>query len=90
MQIVTVVETSLIEVRTMKNEKPWEPQPDKWNWRAFLTADEAKIIKAADDDRASIARLEADYQRRHAPKRQKIVNRAIHRAKYEHSKGRES
>jgi len=60
----------------------WTPESKKWNWRKFLTADEARAIKASDKDRASIERLQADYARRHGRKRQLIVNRAIQRAKY--------
>jgi hypothetical protein len=60
----------------------WKPQPDKWNWRAHLTKEEAAFIKSADDDRQNIERLKANWERRYARERQLIANRAIHRAKH--------
>lgn len=60
----------------------WKPKPEKWDWRKFLTSDEAAIVRASDDDAAAIERLRADYRKRWALRRQLIVNRAIQRAKY--------
>ena len=65
-----------------RNEMAWKTQRGKWNWRAYLTEEEAKTVKEADEDRASIERLQKDWTRRHSLKRQMIVNRAIHRAKH--------
>ena len=47
----------------------------KWNWRAFLTADEQAILRASDEAKAAWQRLNKE--------RAGIVNRAIQRAKYD-------
>ncbi len=52
----------------------WTPRPRKWDWRAFLTEDEAAEVAAAD-------KVKAEWQRRQALCA-KIQNRAIQRAKY--------
>lgn len=51
----------------------WTPRPRKWDWRAFLTEDEAAEVAAAD-------KAKAEWQRRQALCA-KIQNRAIQRAK---------
>jgi uncharacterized membrane protein len=53
-----------------------------WDWRAFLMADEAKIIERADRSAERIERARRLHEERHGRARQLIVNRAIHRAKY--------
>lgn len=52
----------------------WTPRPRKWDWRAFLTEEEAVEVAAAD-------RAKAEWQHRQALCA-KIQNRAIQRAKY--------
>jgi hypothetical protein len=52
----------------------WKPREPKWNWRAFLTADEKEVLKRADAAKAAWQRLNRE--------RAGITNRAIHRAKY--------
>ncbi len=49
-------------------------RPPKWDWRAFLTEDEAAQVEAAD-------RARAEWQRLRAAKAF-IQNRAIQRAKF--------
>lgn len=60
----------------------WKPKNAMWDWRAFLSADEAKIIERSDRsaDRIDLARRL--HEERFGRTRQLIVNRAIHRAKY--------
>lgn len=52
----------------------WAPNPPKHDWRAFLTPEEAVIVRAADEAAETAKRL--------APERRAIQNRAIQRAKY--------
>lgn len=52
----------------------WEPRKKKWNWRAYLTDDERKIIAASDEAKAKWQALNKE--------RLFIVNRAINRCKY--------
>lgn len=60
----------------------WKPQPAKWNWRKFLTPDEASDIDRSDAEAAKIERARIEYATRWQRRRQLIVNRAIQRAKY--------
>lgn len=60
----------------------WKPKPPMWDWRAFLTADEAAIIAQSDIAVRQIEKLRVAYAKGLSTKRQVIVNRAIHRAKY--------
>lgn len=60
----------------------WKPQREKWGWRKFLTLDEAKIIRASDDESAMVQKIQKQYAERWGRTRQLIVNRAIQRAKY--------
>lgn len=60
----------------------WTPERQKHDWRKFLTEDEAKVIGAADRDRAEITKLQAAWRKRYGLMRTLIVNRAIQRAKY--------
>lgn len=53
---------------TYKKRKP------KWNWRAYLTADELAVLAAADKAKTAWLKLNRD--------RAGITNRAIQRAKY--------
>jgi hypothetical protein len=53
---------------TYKKRKP------KWNWRAYLTAEELAVLVAADRAKAAWLKLNED--------RAGITNRAIQRAKY--------
>lgn len=52
----------------------WSKPAAKWNWRAYLTEDEAAEVAAADKAKAKWQRLQAV--------RAGIQNRAIQRAKY--------
>lgn len=70
----------------MRKTAAWKPKADKWNWRAFLTEEEAAFITASDAAHAKIEKLRNDYNKKYAGERQQIVNRALHRAKYEASK----
>jgi hypothetical protein len=60
----------------------WEPQPAMWDWRAFLTPDEARVIERSDRSLERIERARKLHEQRFGRNRQLIVNRAIHRAKY--------
>lgn len=53
----------------------WKPRKPKWDWRAYLTAEERAILAAA--DKAKVAWQELNKQRAG------IANRAIQRAKYD-------
>lgn len=61
----------------------WKPQEAKWNWRAFLTVEEVAIIVKADIALRNLEEARERYETRYGRDRQLIVNRAIHRAKYE-------
>lgn len=60
----------------------WSPKPGKWNWKAYLTADEARLIERADRSAARIERARQLHEEKFGRQRQLVVNRAIHRAKY--------
>jgi len=53
----------------------WAKRPPRWNWRAYLTEDEAAIVAQSEKAKAEWQRLQAQ--------RAAIQNRAIQRAKYE-------
>lgn len=53
----------------------------KWDWRAFLTPEEGVLIAASDGLAEAIEKMRANYERRYAGPRAKIVNRCIQRAK---------
>lgn len=61
----------------------WKSKRGKWDWRAYLTPEEAVAIKSADADRAEIVRMEKAWRKKHGAARQMILNRAIQRAKYD-------
>lgn len=61
----------------------WKPRPRIWDWRAVLTADEAIAIKASDEMIRRIEKLRSEYRKKFHGERQKIVNRALQRAKYQ-------
>jgi hypothetical protein len=67
----------------MEREMGWKPRDRMWNWRACLTADEKQVIAESDAALVVIQKLRAKYNKDMASARQLIVNRAIHRAKYE-------
>lgn len=54
--------------------RAWSKRPPKWDWRAFLTEEEAAQVARADAAKAEWRRLQA--------LRAGIQNRAIQRAKY--------
>jgi hypothetical protein len=64
----------------------WKPREKKWDWRAFLTPDEKRVIAECDAALTEIRKLRGKYNRDLAGKRQIISNRAIQRAKYEASR----
>jgi hypothetical protein len=49
----------------------------------MLTADEATVIKASDEILRRIEKLRAEHYKKFFGERQKIVNRALQRAKYQ-------
>lgn len=53
----------------------YEKKKPKWNWRAYLTAEELAVLAAADKAKATWLKLNKE--------RAGITNRAIQRAKYE-------
>lgn len=53
----------------------WAKREPRWNWRAYLTEDEAAIVAKAEAAKTEWLRLQAE--------RAAIQNRAIQRAKYE-------
>lgn len=61
----------------------WTTKRGKWNWRKFLSADEASFIKEADAERAQIEKQMQIWQQKYGLRRMKTVNRAIQRAKFE-------
>jgi cell division protein FtsL len=52
----------------------WQPRQPKWDWRRFLTSEEAKVLREADAAKERWRKLNAE--------RATITNRAIQRAKY--------
>jgi hypothetical protein len=60
----------------------WTPRETMWDWRAFLTPDEARIIERSDRSAERIERARKLHEQRFGRTRQLIVNRALHRAKY--------
>lgn len=54
--------------------RDWTPRQPKWPWRKFLTAEEKKILKRADEAKQRWLDLNRE--------RAAITNRAIQRAKY--------
>jgi hypothetical protein len=60
----------------------WKPKPDKWNWRAFLTPEEARFIKEADAAAKIVADAQSRWNKLYGLQRLHTVNRAVHRAKY--------
>lgn len=61
----------------------WESKRGKWDWRAYLTEDEASVIRVADRQAEQIAKMQKQWGERWRLRRQLIVNRAIQRAKYD-------
>lgn len=61
---------------------PWKSKRGRWNWRAFLTEDEAVTIRIADKQADQIEKMRRGWTERWGRKRSMIVNRAIQRAKY--------
>lgn len=59
----------------------------KWNWRKYLTPEEAEFMKRADDDAKKVAAVQSAWNKKYGFDRPKIVNRAIQRAKF--AEGRE-
>jgi hypothetical protein len=59
-----------------------EPKRKKWNWRKFLTRDEAAFMRDADAGSAEVAKAQSAWNAKYQLERMKIVNRAIQRAKY--------
>ena len=57
----------------------WAKRAPKWNWRVCLTKEEEAIVKRTD---AILSRCRRDAAEASA-QRILIVNRAIHRAKYQ-------
>lgn len=60
----------------------WKARRKKWDWRAFLTADEAQAIAQADIAKRAVTNAQRDYRKKFQRERMLIVNRAIQRAKY--------
>ncbi|WLA80314.1 hypothetical protein [Bradyrhizobium elkanii] len=56
----------------------YKKREPRWNWRAFLTAEERAILATADRAKAEWLNLNKE--------RASITNRAIQRAKYEAGK----
>lgn len=56
----------------------WKPRAPKWNWKAYLTKEEAVVIRRADRAQARLKREARRWSARRLP----IQNRAIQRAKY--------
>lgn len=54
----------------------------KWNWRKFLTHDEAAFMREADAHASEVAKAQSEWNAKYQLERMKIVNRAIQRAKY--------
>jgi hypothetical protein len=52
----------------------FQKRKPKWNWRAYLTADELAVLAAADKAKTAWLKLNKE--------RAGITNRAIQRAKY--------
>lgn len=61
----------------------WKSKRGKWDWRKFLTPAEVAFVAVADAEAAKIERQRAAWDAKFAHKRMIIVNRAIHRAKYD-------
>lgn len=70
-------------VFSMRKETGWRTKRGLWNWRKFLTLEEAAFVKESDAVAANLERLRQNYNRQFGAQRQVIVNRAIHRAKYD-------
>ena len=70
----------------MRKKTGWQPQKDRWKWRKFLTSQEADFIKLSDAALADLEKQRKGYNRKYGSRRATIVNRAIHRAKYDASK----
>lgn len=69
--------------REQRGEKPlgpdpWKPRETKWDWRSFLTADEAATIAPLEAEAAKLRARLSEI----AAVRQPMQNRAIQRAKY--------
>lgn len=65
----------------------WKRKRRKWNWRAFLTADEASLIRASERQAEQIEKMQKEWNERWHDRRSLIVNRAIQRAKYDAATG---
>jgi hypothetical protein len=63
--------------------KNWQPQPAKWDWRSFLSVEEAAVIARSDAALVRLEKARQRYEQRFGRERQLIVNRAIQRAKYD-------
>lgn len=64
----------------------WKPQEAKWDWRAYLDAEERQVIQKSDAMLEKIASDREKYEVLYGRRRQLIVNRAIHRAKFDASR----
>ncbi|WP_454629695.1 hypothetical protein [Bradyrhizobium cenepequi] len=60
----------------------WITKRGKWNWRSFLTKEEADFMREADAEAKRIAVAQSAFQKKYGLQRMKTVNRAIQRAKY--------
>jgi hypothetical protein len=58
-----------------------QPRREKFNWRPFLTDEEAQLIAAADAEAKVIADAQSQWNWKYGRERPKIVKRATDRAK---------
>ena len=73
-------------ITNMRKNTGWKSQKDKWNWRKFLSAEEAEIIGVSDAILADLEKQRKAHNKKYGGERQFIVNRAIQRARYAASK----
>ena len=73
-------------VTHMTKKTGWKSKRDRHTWRKFLTLEEADFIKETD---IGLRRLEMErkaWNKKYGLDRQKIVNRAVQRARFEAGK----
>ncbi len=64
----------------------WKPKEKSWDWRECLTKDEAKVIAASDKAIQAIEKAREAHTKKYGLIRMQIVNRAIQRTKYRHTR----
>lgn len=70
----------------MIDMKEWQSRRARWNWRAFLTAEERATIERSDAALLRLEKARERYNERYGVDRAAIVNRAIQRAKFKASR----